>query len=131
MGRSLITCVCMVYRTQWSCFPGIVYYVRMRKVESINFRFGGRSTTFCSSASSYCTFLVKYLYQIPPQYILCQWRASIQVTVNNVMFCYLTKAQSSTPFAFKTATILSCKFAACRSKPHHNPEKEFESSGLA
>ena len=28
----------------------IIYCVKMRKVESINFRFGGRSTTFCSSA---------------------------------------------------------------------------------
>ena len=32
------------------CLPVIIYRVKMRKVESINFRFGGRSTTFCSSA---------------------------------------------------------------------------------
>ena len=55
MERSLITCFCMVDKTQWSCFPGIVYFVKMRKVESINFRFGGRSTTFCNSVS--ITFL--------------------------------------------------------------------------
>ena len=41
----------MVYKTPSSCFPAILYCVKMRKVESINFRFGGRSTTFCSSGS--------------------------------------------------------------------------------
>ena len=39
----------MVYKTPVSCFPVIMYCVKMRKVESINFRFGGRSTSFCSS----------------------------------------------------------------------------------
>ena len=39
----------MVYKTPASCFPVIIYCVKMRKVESINFRFGGRSTSFCSS----------------------------------------------------------------------------------
>ena len=49
MGRSLIECFCMVYKTPSSCFSVILYCVKMRKVESINFRFGGRSTSFCSS----------------------------------------------------------------------------------
>ena len=49
MGRSLIECFFTVYKTPSSCFPSILYCVKMRKVESINFRFGGRSTTFCSS----------------------------------------------------------------------------------
>ena len=49
MGRSLIECFFMVYKTPSSCFPVISYCVKMRKVESINFRFGGRSTSFCSS----------------------------------------------------------------------------------
>ena len=39
----------MVYKTPSSCFSVILYCVKMRKVESINFRFGGRSTSFCSS----------------------------------------------------------------------------------
>ena len=52
MGRSLIECFCMVDKTPSSCFPVIIDCVKMRKVESINFRFGGRSTSFCSSASN-------------------------------------------------------------------------------
>ena len=51
MGRSLIECFFMVYKTPSSCFPVISYCVKMRKVESINFRFGGRSTSFCSSVA--------------------------------------------------------------------------------
>ena len=46
----------MVYKTPASCFPVITYCVKMRKVESINFRFGGRSTTFCSSANEISMF---------------------------------------------------------------------------
>ena len=48
-GSSLITCFFRVHKTLSHCFPVIIYCVKMRKVESINFRFGGRSTTFCSS----------------------------------------------------------------------------------
>ena len=51
MGRSLIKCFCLVHKTPSHCFPVIIYCVKMRKVESINFRFGGRSTTFCSSVA--------------------------------------------------------------------------------
>ena len=53
MGRSPIACFCMVYKTPLSCFPVILYCAKMRKVESINFRFGGRSTSFCSSENTF------------------------------------------------------------------------------
>ena len=37
----------------------IIHCVKMRKVESINFRFGGRSTTFCSSGHAHLAIVFK------------------------------------------------------------------------
>ena len=47
MGRFLITCF-VLCRTVELFFSVIQYCVKMRKVETINFRFGGRSTTFAT-----------------------------------------------------------------------------------
>ena len=76
----------MISRTLPSCFSIILHGVKMRKGDTIDFRFGGRSTTFCNSDRGrpihfYVIISCIYLFLI-----YCAEETSL-----NVSFCFLRR----------------------------------------